>query len=172
MPPPTTSRVRTTDKESKKTTEIIQGMKITVDRSYFDSIVFIEEKSSRSKRIEPIVLKTTKSTEMKRTAPVITAPVITESVESESTESSIEMVISEVINMHNQQFIELNNLQAENEIETEETYSAPPFTAEDDEEYEERFSLRMNKSEELGLGCLTNGINNNDLILSHDYEKF
>jgi len=30
----------------------------------------------------------------------------------------------------------------------------------------------MNKSEELGLGCLTNGINNNDLILSHGYTDF
>ena len=33
----------------------------------------------------------------------------------------------------------------------------PPVPHETDEEYEERFSLQMNKSEELGLGYLTNG---------------
>jgi uncharacterized membrane protein len=48
----------------------------------------------------------------------------------------------------------------------------PPVPTKIDEEYEERFSLKMNKSEELGLGCLTNGSNNNDLILSHGYADF
>jgi hypothetical protein len=48
----------------------------------------------------------------------------------------------------------------------------PPVPTRIDEEYEERFSLKMNKSEELGLGFLTNGINNSDLILSHGYADF
>jgi hypothetical protein len=48
----------------------------------------------------------------------------------------------------------------------------PPVPTTIDEEYEDRFSLRMNKSEELGLGCLANGINNNDLILSHGYATY
>lgn len=30
----------------------------------------------------------------------------------------------------------------------------------------------MNKSEELGLGYLTNGINHNEMILSHGYTDF
>jgi hypothetical protein len=47
--------------------------------------------------------------------------------------------------------------------------TVPPVPTKIDEEYEERFSLKMNKSEELGLGYLTNGINNNDLIMSHGY---
>lgn len=41
-----------------------------------------------------------------------------------------------------------------------------------DEEYEERFSLKMNKSEELGLGSLANGIHNHDLNNSHGYVDF
>jgi hypothetical protein len=48
----------------------------------------------------------------------------------------------------------------------------PPVPTRIDEEYEERFSLKMNKSEELGLGFLTNGINNSDLIVSHGYADF
>jgi uncharacterized membrane protein len=48
----------------------------------------------------------------------------------------------------------------------------PPVPTKIDEEYEERFSLKMNKSEELGLGSLTNGIHNNDLILTHGYADF
>ncbi len=45
----------------------------------------------------------------------------------------------------------------------------PPVPTKIDEEYEERFSFKMNKSEELGLGCLANGINTNDRITSHGY---
>ncbi|CAF2806786.1 unnamed protein product [Rotaria sp. Silwood2] len=48
----------------------------------------------------------------------------------------------------------------------------PPVPTKIDEEYEERFSLKMNKSEEHGLGYLTNGINNNELSLSHSYVDF
>jgi hypothetical protein len=48
----------------------------------------------------------------------------------------------------------------------------PPVPTKIDEEYEERFSLKMNKSEEHGLGYLTNGINNNELILTHGYADF
>lgn len=45
----------------------------------------------------------------------------------------------------------------------------PPVPTKIDEEYEERFSLNMNKSEELGLGCLTNGIHSHEPIFSHNY---
>ena len=48
----------------------------------------------------------------------------------------------------------------------------PPVPTKIDEEYEDRFSLKMNKSEEHGLGCLTNGSHSNDLILSHGYADF
>ena len=48
----------------------------------------------------------------------------------------------------------------------------PPVPTKIDEEYEERFSLKMNKSEELGLGSLTNGINNNEFVFSHGYADF
>ena len=47
----------------------------------------------------------------------------------------------------------------------------PPVPTKIDEEYEERFSLKMNRSEELGLGCLTNGTHSNDLISSHGYAE-
>lgn len=52
----------------------------------------------------------------------------------------------------------------------------PPVPPRIDEEYEERFSLNMNKSEELGLGSLTNGIppshHHHDLNNSHSYVDF
>lgn len=48
----------------------------------------------------------------------------------------------------------------------------PPVPTRIDEEYEERFSLKMNKSEELGLGSLANGIHNHDLSNSHSYVDF
>ncbi|CAF4736185.1 unnamed protein product [Rotaria sp. Silwood1] len=48
----------------------------------------------------------------------------------------------------------------------------PPVPTKIDEEYEERFSLKMNKSEELGLGYLTNGTNNNEHIFSHSYVDY
>jgi len=48
----------------------------------------------------------------------------------------------------------------------------PPVPTKIDEEYEERFSLNMNKSEELGLGCLTNGIHPDESIFSHNYVEF
>ena len=48
----------------------------------------------------------------------------------------------------------------------------PPVPTRIDEEYEERFSLKMNKSEELGLGSLGNGIHHHDLSNSHSYVDF
>ncbi len=48
----------------------------------------------------------------------------------------------------------------------------PPVPTKIDEEYEERFSLKMNKSEEHGLGSLANGNNNNDRITSYGYTDF
>lgn len=49
----------------------------------------------------------------------------------------------------------------------------PPVPTKIDEEYEERFSLKMNKSEELGLGYLTNGLNNKEpTTISHTYVNF
>lgn len=48
----------------------------------------------------------------------------------------------------------------------------PPVPSHIDEEYEERFSLKMNKSEELGLGYLTNGFDSNAPLLSHEYDNF
>jgi hypothetical protein len=48
----------------------------------------------------------------------------------------------------------------------------PPVPSHIDEEYEERFSLKMNKSEELGLGYLTNGYDSNAPLLSHEYDNF
>jgi hypothetical protein len=48
----------------------------------------------------------------------------------------------------------------------------PPVPTKIDEEYEERFSLKMNKSEEYGLGSLINGTNTDDLALSHSHAVF
>lgn len=45
----------------------------------------------------------------------------------------------------------------------------PPVPTKIDEEYEERFSLKMNNSEELGLGCLTNGTHGHN---AHSYIGF
>ncbi|CAF4563444.1 unnamed protein product, partial [Rotaria magnacalcarata] len=48
----------------------------------------------------------------------------------------------------------------------------PPVPTTIDEDYEERFSLRMNKSEELGLGYLTNGTSTNEPTISPSYVNF
>lgn len=49
----------------------------------------------------------------------------------------------------------------------------PPVPTRIDEEYEERFSLKMNKSEELGLGSLANGISHqHDQNNCHSYVDF
>ena len=48
----------------------------------------------------------------------------------------------------------------------------PPVPSHIDEEYEERFSLKMNKSEEHGLGYLTNGYDSHAPLLSHEYDNF
>lgn len=50
--------------------------------------------------------------------------------------------------------------------------SLPPVPTRIDEEYEERFSYKMNKSEELGLGYLSNGLNHNEIVLSQTYADF
>ncbi|CAF3698673.1 unnamed protein product [Rotaria socialis] len=48
----------------------------------------------------------------------------------------------------------------------------PPVPTTVNEDYEERFSLRMNKSEELGLGYLTNGTSTNEPAILHSYANF
>lgn len=48
----------------------------------------------------------------------------------------------------------------------------PPVPTKIDEEYEERFSLRMNTSEELGLGSLSNGPNIDDPEFSHSHAVY
>ncbi|CAF4446563.1 unnamed protein product, partial [Adineta steineri] len=50
----------------------------------------------------------------------------------------------------------------------------PPVPTTIDEEYEERFSFKMNKSEELGLGSLMNGTNdiNNRVIAQGHVELY
>ena len=48
----------------------------------------------------------------------------------------------------------------------------PPVPTKIDEEYEERFSFKMNNSEELGLGYLINGINNGDHLTASNHIDF
>ncbi|CAF1145491.1 unnamed protein product [Adineta ricciae] len=48
----------------------------------------------------------------------------------------------------------------------------PPVPTKIDEEYEERFSMSMNTSEELGLGSLMNGYHTTNRVLSPDHEEF